>query len=90
MKIENFTFTYLSTAGTITELQKKEIQQAILSAIANGYYHDGLEEKACKAIAFINKFDDGKKESKLINKETGEVIEIKLNNAQHLHQSKSE
>ncbi|MDA5609345.1 hypothetical protein NM952_09370 [Pasteurella multocida subsp. multocida] len=81
MKIENFVLTHSSTARTISEFQKKEIQQAILSAIANGCYHDGLEEKACKAVCFINKFNDGKKESKLINKETGEVIEIKLNNA---------
>lgn len=60
-------------SNTITEIQKEHIRTSILKAIENGAYHPGLEEQACQAISYINRFSDAQIEEKLIDNKTGEV-----------------
>ncbi len=61
------------TSNTITEIQKEHVRASILKAIENGAYHPGLEERACQAISYINRFSDAQIEEKLIDNKTGEV-----------------
>ncbi len=44
-----------------------------MKAIENGAYYPGLEERACQAISYINRFSDAQIEEKLIDNKTGEV-----------------
>lgn len=61
------------TSNTITEIQKEHIRACILKAIENGAYYPGLEERACQAISYINRFSDAQIKEKLIDNKTGEV-----------------
>lgn len=61
------------TSNTITEIQKEHIRTSILKTIENGAYYPGLEERACQAISYINRFSDAQIEEKLIDNKTGEV-----------------
>ena len=61
------------TSNTITEIQKEHIRAYILKAIENGAYYPGLEERACQAISYINRFSDAQIKEKLIDNKTGEV-----------------
>lgn len=60
-------------SNTITEIEKEYIRTSILKAIENGAYYPGLEERACQAISYINRFSDTQIEEKLIDNKTGEV-----------------
>ncbi|HHF2557051.1 TPA: hypothetical protein ACPJX0_001704 [Haemophilus influenzae] len=61
------------TSNTITEIQKEHILACILKAIENGAYYPGLEERACQAISYINRFSDTQTKEELIDNKTGEV-----------------
>nr|DAJ79014.1 MAG TPA: hypothetical protein [Caudoviricetes sp.] len=61
------------TSNTITEIQKEHIRACILKAIENGAYYPGLEERACQAISYINRFSDAQIKENLIDNKTGEV-----------------
>lgn len=61
-------------SNTITEIQKEHIRASILKAIENGAYHPGLEERACQAISYINRFSDSKSITELVDSETGEIF----------------
>ena len=60
--------------NTITEIQKEHIRTSILKAIENGDYYPGLEELACQAISYINRFSDSKSITELVDSETGEIF----------------
>jgi len=60
-------------SNTITEIQKEHIRTSILKAIENGDYYPGLEELACQAISYINRFSDAQIKEKLIDNKTGEA-----------------
>ena len=60
-------------SNTITEIEKEHIRTSILKAIENGAYYPGLEERACQAISYINRFSDAQIKEKLIDNKTGEV-----------------
>ena len=61
-------------SNTITEIQKEYIRTSILKAIENGAYYPGLEERACQAISYINRFSDSKSITELVDSETGEIF----------------
>lgn len=61
------------TSSTITEIQKEHIRLSILKAIENGSYHPGLEERACQAISYINRFSDAQIKEEVIDNKTGDV-----------------
>lgn len=61
------------TSNTITEIQKEHIRTSILKAIENGNYYHGLDELACQAISYINRFSDAQIKEKLIDNKTGEA-----------------
>ena len=60
-----------TTPQTVTERQKEQIIQAILQSLANTPYQNGLEEKACNAISYINQFSDSKNKTLLLSHELG-------------------
>lgn len=61
-------------SNTITEIEKEHIRTSILKAIENGVYYPGLEERACQAISYINRFSDSKSITELVDSETGEIF----------------
>ncbi len=61
-------------SNTITEIEKEHIRTSILKAIENGAYYPGLEERACQAISYINRFSDSKSITELVDSETGEIF----------------
>lgn len=70
-KANRYMFQSSGKVSTVNQLQKAVIQEAVLAAIANGTYYNGLEEKACKAVSYINQFNDGEIISELIDTQTG-------------------
>lgn len=72
-KIENerYQHIYEKKSSTVNSSHKEKIIDFILQSIANGNYFDGLEEKACKAVAYINRFSDEVSNSKIVDAETG-------------------
>ena len=60
--------------NSLSERDKESIKWAVLRAVENGHYYDGLEEKLCQAISNINRFSDSKSITELVDSETGEIF----------------
>lgn len=71
--MNNATFKIVESgqSPTLSDAQKNAIAAAILQAVANGNYHDGLEKKACQAISNINRFSDGELITEAVDLQTG-------------------